>query len=74
MKIAKHKPKVSIIIAAYNSEKYIKLAIESIKKQSYKNWELIIVNDCSTDSTKKIIEKNKSKKILIINLKKNKIN
>jgi glycosyltransferase involved in cell wall biosynthesis len=65
------KIKVSVIIAAYNSEKYIDYAIQSIKKQEYKNWELIIVNDCSTDLTKKIIEKYKSKKIKIINLKKN---
>ena len=71
MKLIKCKAKVSIVIAAYNSEKYIKFSIESIKQQKYKNWELIIVNDCSIDSTKKIIEKYKSKKIKIINLKKN---
>ena len=71
MKRRMHKVKVSIIIAVYNSEKYIKYSIESIKKQTYKSWELIIINDCSTDSTKEIIDKYKSKKIKIINLKKN---
>jgi glycosyltransferase involved in cell wall biosynthesis len=70
MKRRIHKVKVSIIIAVYNSEKYIKYSIESIKKQTYKNWELIIINDCSTDSTKEIIDKYKSKKIKIFNLKK----
>ena len=67
----KNNPKVSIVIVCYNYEKYIEIAINSIKKQNYKNWELIIVNDNSQDSTKKILDKYKSKKIKIINLKKN---
>ena len=40
----------------YNSEKYISEAIESVCNQSYKNWELLIVNDGSTDYTSKIID------------------
>ena len=71
MNFLKNSPKVSIIIVVYNSEKYIDCAIQSIKKQKYKNWELVIVNDCSNDLTKEIIKKYKSKKIRIINLKKN---
>jgi len=71
MYFIRNKPKVSIVIVCYNSEKYIKFAIESIKQQKYKNWELIIVNDGSCDITKKIIEKYKSKKIKIISLKRN---
>lgn len=47
--------KFSILMAAYNAEKYIAEAIESVRKQSYENWELIIVNDCSIDSTKEIV-------------------
>lgn len=46
---------VSIIMPVYNSEKYIKDAIQSILKQTYDNWELIIVDDCSTDNSSKII-------------------
>ena len=41
---------------AYNSEKYISEAIESVLKQTYTNWELLIVNDCSTDNTEEIIK------------------
>ena len=71
MLFLKSSPKVSIIIVAYNSEKYIDYAIQSIKKQEYKNWKLIVINDGSTDTTKIILEKYKSNKIKIINLKKN---
>lgn len=46
---------VSIIMPAYNSERYIKNSIESVRNQTYKRFELIIVNDASTDNTWKII-------------------
>jgi glycosyltransferase involved in cell wall biosynthesis len=58
-------------MAVYNGERYIEKSILSVKNQKYQNWKLIIVNDNSTDSTKKILEKYKSNKIKIINLKKN---
>jgi len=48
---------VSIILPVYNGEKYLSKAIDSIIAQTYKNWELIIVDDCSTDSTPLIIHK-----------------
>lgn len=48
---------VSIIMPAYNSEKYISESIESIQAQTYKNWELLVVDDCSKDSTVEIIQK-----------------
>lgn len=47
--------KFSIIVPAYNSQDYIKNAIESVLNQSYKNIELIIVNDGSTDGTAEIV-------------------
>lgn len=46
---------VSIIIPTYNCEKYISETIKSVINQTYKNWEMIIVDDCSTDNTVKIL-------------------
>ena len=67
-------PKVSIVLPVYNGEKYIRESIESIINQSFKDWELIIVNDCSTDSTKEIIEGYKlyEKRIKVIHNSSNK--
>jgi teichuronic acid biosynthesis glycosyltransferase TuaG len=48
---------VSIIMPAYNAELYIGSAIESILGQSYQNWELLVVNDASSDKTGSIVEK-----------------
>lgn len=49
-------PKVSIIMPAYNASKYIGIAIDSIISQTFKEWELIIADDCSTDKTVEIAE------------------
>ena len=49
-------PLVSIIMPAYNAERFIQQAIESVAAQTYPNWELLIVNDCSKDQTKAIVE------------------
>jgi len=47
---------VSIIMPTYSREKLISRAIESIMKQTYTNWELLIVDDYSTDNTKEKVE------------------
>ena len=47
---------VSIIMAAYNAEKTIELAIESVLNQTYSNFELLVINDCSKDGTAKLVE------------------
>ncbi|MDE7109138.1 MAG: glycosyltransferase family 2 protein, partial [Muribaculaceae bacterium] len=48
---------VSIIVPVYNAEKYLQEAIDSVFMQAYTDWELILVNDGSTDSSMKICEK-----------------
>lgn len=64
------KDKISIIVPAFNVEQYIEQCIDSINAQTYKHFELIIVNDGSTDKTLEIIEKCKEKYgwIRIINI------
>ena len=52
-----YSPLVSIIIPSYNHAQYIETAIESVKKQTYKNWELIVIDDGSTDNTHQILSK-----------------
>ncbi len=47
---------ISVILPVYNGEKYLKYSIESILEQTYENFELIIINDGSTDNSLKIIE------------------
>lgn len=47
---------VSIITPTYNCGKFIKETILSVQKQTYQNWELIIVDDCSTDDTNQVVE------------------
>lgn len=47
---------ISIIVPVYNASNYITRCIESVKTQSYSNWELILVNDGSTDSSGKILD------------------
>lgn len=47
---------VSIIMPSYNCGKFIGETIESILAQTYENWELVIVDDCSTDQTKEIVD------------------
>ena len=46
---------VSVIVPAYNCEKFIGETIASVLAQTYKNWEMIIVDDKSSDSTRDII-------------------
>lgn len=48
---------VSIVIPAYNCEYYLEDAVESVKKQTYEDWELIIIDDCSTDRTMSLAKK-----------------
>lgn len=61
----------SIIISAYNIEKYIKRAIDSVLEQTFTNYELIVVNDCSKDETLEKIQEYDDPRLIIINNEKN---
>lgn len=50
------RPMVSVIMPAYNSEEYIQQAIDSVIQQTFRNWELIVIDDQSKDSTRRIVE------------------
>lgn len=65
----KSNPLVSVLMPAYNAEKYIAAAIESILKQTFSDFELIIINDGSTDQTPEIIEEYSQKDSRVIVLK-----
>lgn len=63
---------VSIIMPMFNASSFAKQAIYSVQSQSYKNWELIIVDDCSTDDSIAVLEKELSDhRIFLIKNKKN---
>jgi glycosyltransferase involved in cell wall biosynthesis len=61
--ISSQKPLVSVLLPVYNGEKYLKEAIKSILRQTYKNFELIIINDGSKDKSIKIVKSFKDKRI-----------
>ena len=73
MKMSKNTPLVSVVMPAYNSEKYISEAIESILNQTFKDFEFIIINDASTDGTMNIIKKyaELDDRIIVLNNEKN---
>lgn len=62
---------VSIIVPVYNAEKFLNDTINTVLNQTYQNFELIFVNDCSTDKSVNIIKKYKDKRIKLINNKTN---
>lgn len=66
-------PKISVVLPSYNGEKYIRRSIESVIKQTFSDWELIIIDDCSTDSTLRIAEEyaGKEKRIRVIHNEEN---
>lgn len=64
---------VSIIVPVYNAEKFLNDTINTVLKQTYENWELILVNDCSKDNSVKIIKEyqKNDKRIKLVNNKEN---
>lgn len=49
-------PDISVIMSVYNGQEYLSLAIESVINQTFKNFELIVINDCSSDKTAEILD------------------
>ena len=71
--LVKEKPSVDVILPNYNKAKFLEEAINSVVNQTYKNWHLYIVDDCSSDESKKVIDKFLNfKNITTIKLIKNK--
>lgn len=64
-------PKVTVLMPVYNAEVYLEEAIESILDQTYRDFEFLIINDGSTDESKKIIESYTDRRIRLENNKKN---
>lgn len=67
----KNKPLISVILPIFNSEKYIEEAIRSILDQTYKKFELILINDGSTDGTKNKLKQISDERITLLNNKMN---
>ena len=67
------KEKVSIIVPMYNAEKFIGKTIESVLSQTYENWEMLIMNDVSTDNSLAVVNEyaKKDDRIKVLNTEKN---
>ena len=72
-KDSKKEPLVSVIIPAYNAEKIVGFTLDSVINQTYKNLEIIIVNDCSKDKTLEVLNDyaKKDKRIKVLSNEKN---
>lgn len=57
---------VSIIMPVYNSEKFLDKAIQSVLDQTYQEWELVVINDASTDQSKAMLAKYTDQRIIVI--------
>ena len=62
---------VSIVVPVYNAERYLKDTLQTVLDQTYEKWELLLVDDCSTDTSVEIIKTYKDKRIKLILQEKN---
>jgi len=65
------RPLFSVLMANYNNANYIKESIESVINQTYNNWELVIIDDCSTDNSLELLDKYEDKRIKIYHQNRN---
>ena len=71
MEYPDHSPLVSIITATYNRSNVLRYAILSVLNSTYENWEMIIVNDASTDDTSEVVKSFNDPRIKLVELKEN---
>ena len=64
-------PVLSVLMSVYNGEKYLNLAVDSILKQTFKDFEFIIINDGSIDRTREILESYQDERIVLIHQENN---
>lgn len=64
-------PEISIITPSYNSSKYLQETIDSVLKQTFQDWEWLITDDCSTDNSVEILEKQNDSRIKVFITEKN---
>src|SRR3990170_4187453 len=61
----KKDPLVTVLMAVYNGGRYLKSSIESVLNQTFRDFEFLIINDCSTDDSVKMIESFNDERIII---------
>lgn len=66
-----HKPLISIVLASYNHVRFIQQAVKSVLSQTFDDFELLVLDDGSTDGTSKVVEKIHDKRINLVKLKPN---
>ena len=73
MSIMKKQPFFSVVVPVYNVEPYLKKAVKSVLNQTFQNYEIILVNDCSTDNCKLICQEfaTQYEQVSLINHEKN---
>ena len=67
-----YRDKISVLISNYNKSKFLKNSLLNLKKQNYKNFEIILFDDSSTDNSLQIIKKFKNVKLIVNKKKKSK--
>lgn len=67
--LAVHIPSISVILPVYNAERYVRESVQSVLDQSFDDFELIILNDGSTDGTKEILESFRDPRIRLVHQK-----
>ena len=64
-------PRVSVVMGAYNGERFLRPAIESILNQTFRDFELIVIDDCSTDATPRILREFKDDRMRVVRNERN---